>query len=77
MLAPDSQDGRSSAGKWKSFIFWLRNGNVYNDDGIVYTDIDDIDILLEGEKLNLYEHGENVPQVAVFVHRRQVVQDAL
>ena len=50
---------------------------MYNDDGIVYTDIDDIDILFEGEKLNLYEHGENVPQVAVFVHRRQVVQDAL
>ena len=29
------------------------------------------------EKLDLYEHRENVPQVAVFVHRRQVVQDAL
>ena len=29
------------------------------------------------EKLDLYEHRENVPQVAVFVHCGQVVQDAL
>ena len=45
----------------------------------ISSDVDDNEMNLINvvKQMNLDQHGENVPQVAVFVHRRQVVQDAL
>ena len=49
------------------------------DAHIVCTDIDDLydDTFCNYDDRNLYEHRKNVSQVAIFVHRCQVVQNAL
>ena len=45
----------------------------------ISSDVDDneMNMINVVKQMNLDQHGENVPQVAVFVHCGQVVQDAL
>ena len=45
----------------------------------ISSDVDDnkMNLINVVKQMNLDQHGENVPQVAVFVHCGQVVQDAL
>ena len=45
----------------------------------ISSDVDDneMNMINVVKQMNLDQHGENVPQVSVFVHCGQVVQDAL